>query len=301
MYRKPVVLFVLFLFMITISRFPDEIAPDLFMVEKTGGNVIKDLDLNLKSGEVVFSFLELSSGESTLIQNHKGQNILINTGSLSSKRQFRQQLSIFGVEKIDALIFTNVGKLYTGNLPWLLKHMKVKQIYLAEQSRDQFVQQFSVNDEQVLPLKQNDTFTVFNGLKIDVAYIEDRKEFHEGGLALVLKYKKHQFLYMGVASKEADEAVISQGIGDTELLKVGGFGHYFGTSEHLLNHIDSEIAVIFKKEGYNVSDDVSRRLQEHWTEILLPFKQGIVMVKCNDSEYKITTVPLIAPDLALQS
>ncbi len=294
-------MFVLFLLMIVISRFPDKINPDLFMTEPTRGNIIKDLDLNLQPGEVAFSFLELSSGESTLIQESSGKNVLINTGSKKAKKQFRQQLEVFQVKKIDALIFTNIGKQYTGNLSWILEHVEVKEILIAEEIKKQFLEQFDVKEENIQSLKENDRLTILNGVTFEVAYIEKREDFNEGGLVLVTEYGNHRFLYMGVASKDADEALIERGTENIELIKVGGFGHYFGTSERLLNHADPQVAVIFKKDSYTISDEVLRRLQEHWAEILLPHDQGIIMMKCNKKDYEITTVPLMTPDLALRS
>lgn len=301
MYARPLIMFSLFVLMLILSTIPVKDEPVLFMTNETDGNAIKELNLNLESKDIAISFLELNSGESTLLQDSKGKSVMINTGSSDSKIKFKQQMKIFKVNRIESLVLTNIGKQYTGNLDWLLKEKKVEEIYIAENIYDDFIKKFKVDDVEIKPLEVGDQMLFFDKVKFKVAYIESRREYNLGGLALLLNYGSHQFLYMGVSNKDAELALVKSGPLDVSLLKVGGFGHYFGTNEELLDHINPQVAVIFKREGYTASDEVLNRLDDHWVEVLKPYEQGIVMVKCNEHAYEITQVPLTTPEMALRN
>ncbi|WP_349407545.1 hypothetical protein [Pseudalkalibacillus sp. SCS-8] len=298
MYAKPLIVFFLFLLMLLFSAIPVSDEPVFFMTEESKGNAIKELDLNLKADDIAISFLELDSGEAALIQDEKGHHVLLNTGSSTSLSQFKHQLKIFNVKKIDALIITNAGKQYTGNLGWLVDEMEVGSIHTSELIADELMKEFELSRNKIKPLKQGDEWTVFHKLNVRLLTVETRSEYNEGGLVLLMEYGTHRFLYMGVSNMEIDRSLIQKGPLDISLLKIGGFGHYFGTSEELLNHIEPEVAVLFKRKGYIASDEVIDRLDEHWIEVLKPFEEGIVMVKWNKTAYEITQVPLFKPEMA---
>ncbi|MGM7701650.1 ComEC/Rec2 family competence protein [Pseudalkalibacillus sp. Hm43] len=298
MYAKPLILFSLFLLMLVLSIIPVKDEPVLFMMNETKGNAIKELNLNLDSKDVAISFLELKSGESTLLQDSTGKSGLINTGSGQSKSQFKQQMKIFKVQQIDTLVLTNIGKQFTGNLDWLLEQKKVKTIVIAEDIREELAANHDLTDVEIKSLKKGDRFTMLDKIQLEVAYIESRPEYNVGGLALVMNYGEHRFLYMGVSNKDADMAIVKNGPLDISLLKVGGFGHYFGTNKALLKHTNPQVAIIFKREGYTASDEVLNRLDDQWVEVLKPSEEGIVMVKCNEHTYEITQVPLTTPEMA---
>lgn len=284
--------------MLVISIIPVENEPVLFMATETEGNAIKDLDLNLSEKDIAVSFLELESGEATLLQDNNGKSILINTGGKQSIEKFKQQMKIFNVNQLDAVFLTNMESQYTGNLEWLLKEYKVKEIYVSETMKDHIQGMFDLKGVKVNALSVGLSMKALNKIDLTVPYIESRNGYDLGGLTLSLKYGEHRFLFMGVSNAQADQSLIKSGRLNISLLKVGGFGHYFGTSEELIQHINPQVAVIFKKSEYTPSEEVLNRLDNHWVEILKPYDQGIVMVKWNDQSYEITQVPLTEPEMA---
>ncbi|WP_261129090.1 ComEC/Rec2 family competence protein [Bacillus sp. Marseille-Q3570] len=295
MYKRPMMIFSLFLVMLLITNIPVKDEPVFFMDEDLPGNAIRELDLHLSQEDLAISFLELESGEATLIQDSQGENVLINTGSELSAAQFKRQMKIFQVDRIDTLIQTNIGKQFTGNLPWLLENIEIGRIMVAGIVAEDFIERYRIPEGVVKPLEAGEGDELLNKISLSVKYIEERQGKGKGDMALNLQYGVHHFLYMGVANGAADKAIIVDGSLDTELIKVAGFGHYFGTSDALLDHVKPEVAVIFKKEGYRASEEVLSRLEERWTEILKPNEQGIVMVKTNKNQYEITQIPLIKP------
>ncbi|MCF6408204.1 ComEC/Rec2 family competence protein [Pseudalkalibacillus salsuginis] len=298
MYIRPIMIFSLFLVLLLVTNNPVKDEPVFFMDGDTKGNVIKNLDLNLKKDEIAFSFLELESGEATLIQDSEGKNILIDTGSEQSDAQFKQQMKIFQVDQIDTLIVTNKGEQFTGNLEWLTNEYKISQVFIAQNIVNDLTERFQLQDGTVKPLESGDQFKLLDKISVTVKYLEKHKENEIGGMALDLQYGTNHILYMGVANDVAEKTIIRDGVINASLIKIGGFGHYFGTSEELLDHTSPEVAVIFKRSGYRASDEVMLRLEDRWTEIFKPYEQGIVMVKTNQKEYEITQIPLSKPKIA---
>ncbi len=298
MYIRLIMIFSLFLVLLLVTNNPVKDEPVFFMDGETKGNVIKNLDLNLKKDDIAISFLELESGEATLIQESEGKNILIDTGSEQSDAQFKQQMKIFQVDQIDTLIITNKGEQFTGNLEWLTDEYEISQVFIAQNIVNDLTERFQLQDGTVKPLETGDQFKLLDKISVTVKYLEKHKENEIGGMALDLQYGANHILYMGVANDVAEKTIIRDGALNASLIKIGGFGHYFGTSEELLDHTSPEVAVIFKRSGYRASDEVMFRLEDRWTEIFKPYEQGIVMVKTNQKEYEITQIPLSKPEIA---
>ena len=60
--------------------------------------VIKNVDFGLQADEVVITFLPLSDGEASLIQDGSGEAILVNTGSASSYPELNKWLQRYKVK-----------------------------------------------------------------------------------------------------------------------------------------------------------------------------------------------------------
>ncbi|WP_408006501.1 ComEC/Rec2 family competence protein [Pseudalkalibacillus sp. A8] len=298
MYIRPIMIFSLFLVLVLATNNPVKDEPVFFMDGEMKGNAVKNIDLNLKKDDIAISFLELESGEATLIQDSEGRNVLIDTGSEQSAEEFKQQMRVFHVDQIDTLILTNKGEQFTGNLEWLTDEFDISKVFVAQNVVNDLTERIQVPDGTVKPLETGNQFKLLDKISVKVKYLEKHKENEIGGMALDFQYGIKHFLFMGVANESAEKAIIQDGSLNASLIKIGGFGHYFGTSEELLDHINPEVAVIFKRSGYRASDEVMFRLEDRWTEIFKPYEQGIVMVKTNQKEYEITQIPLFRPKLA---
>jgi competence protein ComEC len=254
---------------------------------------IEQINVALEPGELSISFLELPSGESTLIQDYNGKKVLINTGGAQSKSHFSQQLDIFNVSEIDQLILTDIGNDHTGNLEWLLQEFSVKNVLIAESVKDTVMKQFSISSDSLTVVAEHTQLKVLPDLSMDVLYVEKRPEMNQGGLALSFQFGDNKLMYMGVSSVEAEEHIIENHSVKSHILKVGRFGNESGTTQRFLEKIDPQIAVLFNKNGSMPSQEVMERLQEGWIDIYQPYRQGIVLLRCNKTSYEVINVPKI--------
>jgi competence protein ComEC len=251
---------------------------------------IKEIELNLSEDEAAFSFLELTSGEASLIQDAKGNTILLNTGGEGAREHLKGQLEIFNINSIDYLFITNFSEFHTGNLEWLFGEVKIKKLLVAEQMVMTMKDNVTIpNEVKIVPVRTGSVYHPFNNLEINVLYSDMKDE--EGSLALSISYGKTKIIYMGVSDKRIEEVLLMNSKIKAQILKVGFFGSEKGTSQQFLDTVDPQIAILFNKNGEMPSQDVMERLQEAWIDIFQPNKQGIILVKCTTENYEVVIVP----------
>lgn len=249
-----------------------------------------EVDLNLEEQDLAYTFFDLSNGEATLLQSGKGQNILIDTGSIESQEELEQRLKMYHVEVIDAVIITNKTEEYTGNLQWVINNYNVKNIYVPEVIKDQIISFHHLYDKQVLGWKKGDQIELVPFLKTEIIYVEEQFGDFEGALAIVFSYGKQSLLFMGIADKQVERQLINNYELKSTILKVADFGSERGTTQAFLDEVDPQVAILFKKNGVPVSEVVLERLQETWIDIYQTYRLGTISIKCHNDDYEILTV-----------
>lgn len=249
-----------------------------------------EVDLNLEDQDLAYTFFDLSNGEATLLQSGKGQNILIDTGSIQSQEELEERLKMYHVSMIDTVILTNQTEEYTGNLQWIINNFNVETVIVPEIVKENFVNLYHLHDKKVIGLKKGDKFELLPFLNTDVIYVEERDIEDKGALVLVLTFGKQTLLYMGIADQQVEKQLVDSYALKSTILKVADFGSEKGTTEPFLDEVDPQVAILFKKNGRAVSEIVLERLQETWIEIYQTNRLGTVSIKCHNDDYEILTV-----------
>jgi competence protein ComEC len=246
---------------------------------------IEKVDLKLMGDEVAFTFVNLPDGEATIIQNDKGEAILINTGNQNSRDHLKTTLDLYGVSSIQKIILTKLGPDYEGNLDWLSKEYSIQKLVLPS----------SVGKEdlsvKVASLEKWDVGKkeLFPGIVVNVLQVLDQ----EKSMNLSLKYGEHRFLFMAVASKVEEEKLMKQyTLKDVNILKVAEFASNNGTSQALLEAVDPQIAIIFNKQNLYPSADVLERLQNTWIDIYYTKQFGNITIRCSKENYEVITLAI---------
>jgi beta-lactamase superfamily II metal-dependent hydrolase len=245
---------------------------------------IEKIDLKLLDDEVAFTFLNLTNGEATLMQNAQGEAILINTGHLDTKSELKNYLNLYGITSINKIILTKIGPDYDGNLGWLLSEYSVKKVIVPS----------SVKKEDIkVPLVPLEKWAV--GTKVESLFGSSINVVQiigsENAMNFTLKYGEHRFLFMSVASQALETDLIKQHpLKDVNILKVAEFANNNGTSQRLLDAVDPQVAIIFSKKNSYPSADVLERLQSTWIDIYYTKQFGNITVKCNKENYEVITI-----------
>jgi competence protein ComEC len=255
-----------------------------FQEEQEIPTKIEKVDLKLMGDEVAFTFVNLPDGESTIIQNNKGEAILINTGNGNSREYLKKTLDLYGISSIQKIILTKLGSDYDGNLEWLTKEYLVKKIIVPS----------SVKKEDLVvetPLEKWDVGKkdLFTGIKVNVLQVINE----EKSMNFSMKFGEHRFLFMGVASKILEEKLIKHyELKDVNILKVAEFANNNGTSQELLEAVDPQIAIIFNKQDLFPSADVLERLQNTWIDIYYAKQFGNITIRCSKDHYEVITLTI---------
>ncbi|MCM3617336.1 hypothetical protein M3936_07085 [Sutcliffiella horikoshii] len=248
---------------------------------------VEKIDLNLSENEIAFTFLDLSQGESTLIQSNTGDNILFNTGGPEAGEELLYYLDIYGVDKLKAVIVTNETGEYIGNLNSIVKNIEVERIILPDPSFDSTLQ----TQEEVW--NTGEITELFNGLTCEVLS-KGNKESHFA-MDLLLEFRGTNILYMTSAEKEVERNLMEKKeLSMVNILKVGDFGNPSGTTEAFLDECDPQVAIVFHKNEQKGVSDVLERLHETWMDIYQTRQVGNISVKARDHDYQVFTITLDA-------
>ncbi|MGM0834967.1 MAG: ComEC/Rec2 family competence protein [Bacillota bacterium] len=247
---------------------------------------VENIDLKLDEEEIAFTFMDLPNGESTIIQNSEGENILINTGAPESEDELQHYLSIYGVEEISELIITSPDAEYTGNLKYLLDNFVIEKVILPKSMSDA---RLGIETDWWGKGTKSEPVQDLNVQVLN----EDYSKKKHLGMDLLFEYNETYLLYMTSADKEVENRLLQQhNLSVVNIIKVGDFGNDTGTSKKLLNACDPQTAVVFHKETTQGKSHVLERLKETWLDLYLTNQKGNVTIKMKAGDYHVFTLTL---------
>jgi competence protein ComEC len=260
--------------------------------EKPPTNVetdIEKVDLKLRENEIGITFIDLTSGEATLIQHGNRKNVLINTGGPNTFKQLKKILDMFNVHEINTLIITKDDEQYIANTKNLIKHYRIQKFATGQHllAKSQLNNKLKVAKWETW--KTNETIELLPSLTIQVVHDDFHSNKHLG-LDLLMKFHKHNILYMTSADQQLEKFLLQKPLSDVNILKVAHFGDKNGTSKPFVDHVDPQVAIIFRKKNEWPSQDVIERLYQTWIDIY-PTKQfGTIAIKMDETLYEV--IPL---------
>ena len=247
---------------------------------------IEKVNLKLEEGEFAITFLDLSSGEVTLIQHSNGENILINTGGPNTEKELKRILETYGISTIESIIITKVDPEYTSNFKWLTDHFKDVTIIAGHHSKS------LLRYEEIQTWKKGDQKKLLPGLEVDVIQESPNQE-STIGMDILFSFGEHKMLYMTSSNKMIEKSILNDyDLSSVNILKIGDFASSTGTSQRFLEHVDPQVAIIFQKKGALPSQDVIERLQETWIDIYFTKQFGNISLKCTNKDYEIITLSI---------
>ncbi|MFD1738518.1 ComEC/Rec2 family competence protein [Bacillus salitolerans] len=244
---------------------------------------IEKINLKLLDEELAITFFNLSEGEATLIQNNNGEAVLVNTGNQFSQNELIKFLKLYGVSTINKIIITKMAPDYAGNVDFLCKLFGVKNIIVPHTETNQNISY----PARLNYWEEGRIDELFPGVTTKVLQVIDS----ENAMNVSMKYGKHRFLFMSVASKSLEDELIKKTeLKDVNILKVAEFASNNGTSQKLLEAVDPQVAIIFNKTNLYPSADVLERLQGTWIDIYYTRQFGNITIKSNKERYEVITI-----------
>lgn len=246
---------------------------------------IKSIDLNLESGEIAFSFLNLDDGEATLVQN-ENKNILINTGSSSSREQLKSLLKVYKAKEISTVVLTNDSPSYKGNLQWLINHYNVKHVVTSLTIKNKICRSNASLSSSCFLIQNIDEK---KDAILPEIHVELLSEASDGTLNLLMNFGKHHIVYLGYNDEKKEEELAKKNLPSATILKIGNYGEEPVMNSDFLDKLDPQIAVIFHSHDHSPSEKVLSQLEIQWMDLYQTQQIGCVTVKMNPKTYDVYT------------
>lgn len=243
------------------------------------------VNLKLSDNEIAITFLALSNGEATLIQHAEAGNILLNTGGPGTREELKELLRMYNITDLHSVIMTNDQKEYNHNLDWVVSNYSVDEVIVGSESPRLVAK---LNYPKVTYWGVGEHYELLPNLIVHV--VHEHHNARQNGIDISLKYGNHHILYMSSADITIERALAKLDLKDVNILKVADFASNIGTSQTLLDSVDPQVAVIFKKKGSLPSQDVLERLHDTWIDIYQTSQYGNVSIKFGPNKYDIITI-----------
>lgn len=246
---------------------------------------VEGVDLNLKRNEIAFTFLSLSDGEAALIQHGSGENVLINTGGINTSPELERQLALFKVKRITKLIVTAPEGLE--NLKNVAEKYKVDEIVVGKRSQGGFGFTNGKSSTKVSKWEQGAKYELLPEFTARVIYDGDGED---EGIDLSFQYFHHQLFYITSTSQGSEQKFLAEDLRKVNIVKIPNYAGKQSFSEMLIEHLDPQIAIIFKSKAVKPSPDLVEMLHEAWIDVYFTKQHGTVTIKLTDSNYDVITI-----------
>lgn len=246
---------------------------------------VEGVDVNLKRNELAFTFLALSDGEAALIQHANGENILVNTGGKGTLKELERLLALFHVKDLTTIILTA----HSGqeNLDEIIQKYNVKRIFTGKAGNHVLAEASIPTEVKVQSWKQGDLLKLLPGLSAEVIF--DGSEENEG-TDISFQFFHHQIFYVSSASHNSEQAFLAEPLKNVNIIKLPFFAAKGSFSDLLIEHLDPQLAVIFKSNSIKPDPDLVEMLHEAWIDVYFTKQHGTVTIKLTDSTYDVITI-----------
>jgi competence protein ComEC len=246
---------------------------------------VEGVDVNLKRNELAFTFLAISDGEAALIQHANGDNILVNTGGKGTIKELERLLALFHVKELSTIILTaNAGQ---ENLDQIIDKYKVSRIFTGKAGNQVLAEALIPTDVKVQTWKQGDLLKLMPGLTAEVIF--DGSGENEG-TDISFQFFHHQIFYISSASHDSEQAFLAEPLKNVNIVKLPFFAAKGSFSDLLIEHLDPQLAVIFKSNSIKPDPDLVEMLHEAWIDVYFTKQHGTVTIKLTDSTYDVITI-----------
>jgi beta-lactamase superfamily II metal-dependent hydrolase len=244
---------------------------------------IENIQFELSEEEAVLTFLHLSKGEASLIQDGLGHAILINTGHASSEAELFRMLDLFQVKKLDAVIVTREEEGYDDNLQSVFEKFIPQAVYVPASYTK------NVPSLKVVKWKKESGQSFGKSLKIKVVNEESERL---PSIDLSIKYGENHIFYMADYSKKTEERLMKEQLEDVNVVKMPDLTKGEVLSEKLVEHMDPQTAVFTFLKDIQYRSQFIEYLYELWIDVYFVHQMGAVSMKMNGSHYEIITFPI---------
>ncbi|MDD3341296.1 MAG: DNA internalization-related competence protein ComEC/Rec2 [Bacilli bacterium] len=245
------------------------------------------------------TMLDIGQGDSFLIEQKDGKNILIDTGGKvfyqKEKREAEQgnlarytiipYMKARGIHQIDALILTHGDYDHVGESLYLVKHFPVKQVFFNSGQDNGFEKEImrTLKSKKITYEKISRKNIYIGKQKWQFLNQKNTKNENLDSLIAYTKIGKHNILFMGDAGEENEKKLLDvYKLPKMDILKVGHHGSKKSTSSFFLKQTKPKIALLSAGANNRYGhphEEVINRLKTEKTQIYMTNKVGMVRIQ----------------------
>lgn len=252
-------------------------------------------------------FIDVGQGDSSLIITPNKKTILIDGGgSLDKdydigKNTLVPYLLDRGVLTIDYLMVSHFDTDHCGGLMYLLKTLKVKNVFISKQIELneeckfflELVKQKNINLKLI---KQGDVIPIEENLKIYILYPSLNLQFNDlnnNSIVAKLVYKKFSMLFTGDIEKQAEKELVekySKNVLKSTVLKVAHHGSKTSSTQEFIDLVNPKVALIGVGKDNNFghpNEEIIERLKNLKIKVFRTDECGEIEIKSNGRNVKI--------------
>lgn len=242
--------------------------------DKIENSTDKNIFQNIEDGDVVISFINIGSGDCTLIQT-KDTSTLIDCGwtgfNFSGVTNPVHYLNDIGIKKIDNIIMTHDHIDHQGMIPAVMESFECKNFYCGYSTKEigqekdipfgeKHIYSYGadalydyISNNQIIKhkLKENCKEKINLGKNIDLTIYcpQFDADINDNSLISVLEVGSKKAIFVGDQGVEAEKRLISNPdmrdlVKNCDILKVGHHGDSSSSCEEFIRHVDPNFAVI---------------------------------------------------------
>jgi competence protein ComEC len=246
---------------------------------------VEGVDVNLKRNELAFTFFSLSDGEAALIQHANGENILVNTGGQETIQELERLLALFHVQTLSTVILTSTDNVQ--NLKQVIQKYNVQQLVTGESAKQKLAGVILTNNMEWVVWKQGEIHHLMPGLSAEV--VHDGMEKNEA-TDISFQFFHHQIFYVSSSSHSSEQTFLDKHLKNVNIVKLPSYAAKGSFSDLLIEHLDPQLAVIFKSKSVKPDPDLLEMLHEAWIDVYFTKQHGTVTIKLTDSNYDVITI-----------
>ncbi|MGI6109904.1 MAG: ComEC/Rec2 family competence protein, partial [Eubacteriaceae bacterium] len=203
--------------------------------------------------EAVITYLDTGQSNATLIQTGSGQNILIDTGDATTRKELIADLKGLGVQTIDLLVITHWHLDHAGGGKQVVENFDVKEAWVSDNvntnaTTTKTLQALDDKNVTTETPKAGETRTFGDCVFTVVGPVKSYDDQNNSSIVIRMTHGENgKFLFPGDMEEKAAEDMVASGVDlSTDVLLAAHHGSRDGSCEAFLNALgpDFKTAVI---------------------------------------------------------
>ena len=254
------------------------------------------------AGEVRVDVVDVGQGDAILIRTPAQKTVLIDAGERDD--DIVAKLAALGVDHLDLVVASHPHADHIGSMDAVVRAFPPK-VYV-DNGMSHTTQTYesvmsAVESNPAIGYKEGLRGQVFNlddGAKLEVLlpgdtrFRETRSDLNSNSVVVRLTHGDDCFLFTGDAEEPTERALVDQGIGTCDVLKVAHHGSNHSSISSFLSALKPTVAVVSVGAGnryHHPGDETMARLEAVGTTIYRTDRDGTVTLVSDGKQIRITT------------